>query len=78
MRQTIFFVIFLTSVGVYSQQSKIDSLTVLFNEAKVDTLKAEILAKIGIAAYYVDFKKARFYNDSLIQFQKAEVKSTRL
>lgn len=74
MRQTIFFVIFFTSVCVYSQQSKIDSLTVLFNEAQVDTLKAEILAKIGIAAYYVDFKKARFYNDSLIQFSKSRSK----
>lgn len=70
MRQTIFFVIFLTSVGVYSQQSKIDSLTVLFNEAKVDTTKARLLAEIGVIAYSTNPKKGRELNDSLISFTK--------
>lgn len=70
MKQTIFFVIFFTSVCVYSQQSKIDSLTVLFNEAKVDTTKARLLAEIGVIAYSTNPKKGRELNDSLISFTK--------
>ncbi|WP_340201980.1 tetratricopeptide repeat protein [Ascidiimonas sp. W6] len=62
------------SVLAFAQQVKIDSLSIEFHKAKQDTIKAEILAKIGIAAYYVDFKKARFYNDSLIQFSKTRSK----
>ena len=62
------------SVSAFSQQAKIDSLGIEFHKAQQDTIKAEILAKIGIAAYYVDFKKARFYNDSLIQFSKTRSK----
>ena len=65
---------FFFSVFGYAQQTKIDSLTILFNETKADTTKAEILAKIGIAAYFVDFKKAKFFNDSLISFSKGKSK----
>lgn len=74
MKQLLFWTLILFSSLTYSQQSKIDSLTVEFNATVQDTLKAEILAKIGIAAYYIDFKKARFYNDSLIQFSKSRSK----
>jgi len=62
------------SILAFSQQAKLDSLSIEFHKAKQDTIKAEILAKIGIAAYYVDFKKARFYNDSLIHFSKSRSK----
>jgi two-component sensor histidine kinase len=74
MKQLFFWTLILSSSLIYSQQTKIDSLTIKFKEAPQDTLKAEILAQIGIAAYYVDFKKARYYNDSLIQFSKTRSK----
>lgn len=70
MKQTIFWLFLFLTPLAYSQQAQIDSLSIEFNKVTQDTLKAEILAKIGIAAYYVDFKKARFYNDSLINFSK--------
>ncbi|MCI5056800.1 MAG: tetratricopeptide repeat protein [Flavobacteriales bacterium] len=57
-----------------AQQKAIDSLSLEFHKASADTTKAEILAKIGIAAYYVDFKKARYFNDSLINFSKGRSK----
>lgn len=66
-------VILLTFINisfVFAQQAKIDSLTIEFQQAKQDTTKADILAKIGVAAYYIDFKKATYYNDSLIRFSK--------
>ncbi|TCK67240.1 tetratricopeptide repeat protein [Winogradskyella wandonensis] len=59
---------------MHSQQSKIDSLTIEFQKAKQDTVKAKILAEIGIAAYYTNFDLASIYNDSLIQFSKGRTK----
>ena len=74
MKLPVCLFVLLFSVFGYAQQTKIDSLTILFNETKADTTKAEILAKIGIAAYFVDFKKAKFFNDSLISFSKGKSK----
>lgn len=71
--KNLLLVLLITFINVHfmlAQQAKIDSLTIEFQKAEQDTTKADILAKIGIAAYYTDFKKATYYNDSLIRFSK--------
>lgn len=70
MRRNLFFIFLFYSIWMFSQQSKIDSLTILFNETKVDTIKARLLAEIGIVAYSTNPKKGRELNDSLISFTK--------
>ncbi|MFD1062657.1 tetratricopeptide repeat protein [Winogradskyella litorisediminis] len=74
MKNFLFYLFLSLTTFSLSQQSKIDSLTVEFRKAKIDTTKAKILAEIGIAAYYTNFDLATTYNDSLIEFSKGKTK----
>ncbi|MCP4181168.1 MAG: tetratricopeptide repeat protein [bacterium] len=56
----------------FSQQSKIDSLTIEFNKATIDTVKTRLLKEIGEVAYYVNRDIAKQMNDSLISFSKGK------
>ena len=71
MKRFLLTTLFLLSVfSIFSQQSKIDSLTIEFNKSKVDTTKAKILSEIGVIAYSMDRVLASKINDSLISFSK--------
>ena len=64
----------LFSFSISAQQSKIDSLQIEFNKSKIDSVKAKILAEIGVAAYYVNLEVAKKHNDTLIDFSKSRSK----
>lgn len=71
MKKKISFVVFLMLTSfLNAQQTKIDSLAQLFTKEKQDTIRARLLAEIGIAAYRTDFSLAKLMNDSLISFSK--------
>jgi len=75
MKKILIALCFLSISFSYGQQSRVDSLTLEFNQAKEDTVKVRLLAEIGVAAYRVNGKLAKVINDSLIRF--AEGKSER-
>jgi len=71
MRFLTCFILSVFTVGyIYSQQSAIDSLSVLFHKTEQDTTKARLLAEVGVAAYRTNFNLAKSLNDSLISFSK--------
>ncbi len=60
----------LVSSLLFSQQKRIDSLTLEFNRAKDDTTKLRLLSDIGTIAFSMNSKFAKKINDSLIRFAK--------
>ena len=67
----ILFCFFIFSSFIFeAQQSKIDSLKIEFIKEPTDSTKAEILAKIGVTAYYINLDLAKKHNDTLIEFSR--------
>ena len=52
--------LFVINYGLYAQQQKIDSLTILMEIAH-DSSKAEVMFALSDALYYEDFKKAKTF-----------------
>jgi two-component sensor histidine kinase/Tfp pilus assembly protein PilF len=71
MKLPVCLFLLLFSIVGYAQQTKIDSLTVLFNETKADTTKARLLSEIGIILYSTNIELGKTMNDSLLSFTKS-------
>lgn len=78
MKQGSFYIFFLIPFLIWSQQSKIDSLTTLFNESKADTTKARLLSEIGVITYTTNPKQGRVLNDSLISLTEGMINKYRI